>query len=245
MCIFAQRLNCMTSKGIKKKISEFEMGKVFKLEDLGLLHTEHQAAVMTLRRLVEKGEIERLSPGLYYKPKITPFGEVGPTMEERFRDLLYKDNRPIGYLTGFYAFNLLGLTTQQSTTLEIGTNLPRRNRKRGMYAVRFVIQKNEINKEVIDMLRLLDCLKWIKKIPDTTVDQSYSRLKNLINAYSKKEQERIVELSMKYSPLTRALLGSMLSDKSLTDKLYQSLSPLTQFRIGLSPSLAKKQWNIQ
>lgn len=165
MCIFAQRLNCMTSKGIKKKISEFEMGKVFKLEDLGLLHTEHQAAVMTLRRLVEKGEIERLSPGLYYKPKITPFGEVGPTMEERFRDLLYKDNRPVGYLTGFYAFNLLGLTTQQSTTLEIGTNFPRRNRKRGMYAVRFVIQKNEINKEVIDMLRLLDCLKWIKRYP--------------------------------------------------------------------------------
>ena len=81
----------MTSKGIKKKISEFEMGKVFKLEDLGLLHTEHQAAVMTLRRLVEKGEIERLSPGLYYKPKITRFGEVGPTMDERFRDLLYKD----------------------------------------------------------------------------------------------------------------------------------------------------------
>ena len=52
--IFAPRLTYMTSKGIKKKISEFEMGKVFKLEDLGLLHTEHQAAVMTLRRLVEK-----------------------------------------------------------------------------------------------------------------------------------------------------------------------------------------------
>ena len=243
--IFAPRLTYMTSKGIKKKISEFEMGKVFKLEDLGLLHTEHQAAVMTLRRLVEKGEIERLSPGLYYKPKITRFGEVGPTMDERFRDLLYKDNRPIGYLTGFYAFNLLGLTTQQSTTLEIGTNFPRRNRKRGMYAVRFVIQKNEINKDNIDMLRLLDCLKWIKKIPDTTVDQSYSQLKNLVKAYSKKEQERIVELSMQYSPLTRALLGSMLSDKSLTDKLYQSLNPLTQFRIGLSSSLAKEQWNIQ
>jgi hypothetical protein len=235
----------MTSKGIKKKISEFEMGKVFKLEDLGLLHTEHQAAVMTLRRLVEKGEIERLSPGLYYKPKITRFGEVGPTMDERFRDLLYKDNRPIGYLTGFYVFNLLGFTTQQSSTLEIGTNFPRRNRKRGMYAVRFVIQKNEINKDNIDMLRLLDCLKWIKKIPDTTIDQSYSQLKNLVKAYSKKEQERIVELSMQYSPLTRALLGSMLSDKSLTDKLYQSLNPLTQFRIGLSSSLAKEQWNIQ
>jgi hypothetical protein len=114
-----------------------------------------------------------------------------------------------------------------------------------MYAVRFVIQKNEINKDNIDMLRLLDCLKWIKKIPDTTVDQSYSQLKNLVKAYSKKEQERIVELSMQYSPLTRALLGSMLSDKSLTDKLYQSLNPLTQFRIGLSSSLAKEQWNIQ
>ena len=120
----------MTSKSIKNKISNFETGKVFRLEDLGLPRSEQNAAVVTLGRLVQEGEIERLSRGTYYKPKRTRFGVVGPSMEERFRDLLYDNDTPIGYLTGFYAFNLFGLTTQQSATLEIGSNFPKRNGKR-------------------------------------------------------------------------------------------------------------------
>ena len=218
----------MTSKSIKNKIASFEMGKVFRLEDLGLSPAEQNAAVVALGRLVQKGEIERLSPGNYYKPKQTRFGVVGPSMEERFRDLLYDNDTPIGYLTGFYAFNLLGLTTQQSATLEVGTNFPKRNGKRGIYAIRFVLQKNPI-----------------KKIPDTTTDKSYILLKKKVNEYAKVEQKQLVELALKYSPLTRALLGSMLTDELLATTLYQTLSPLTRFRIGLSPNLVSNQWNIQ
>ena len=80
----------MTSKSIKNKISNFETGKVFRLEDLGLPRSEQNAAVVTLGRLVQEGEIERLSRGTYYKPKRTRFGVVGPSMEERFRDLPYR-----------------------------------------------------------------------------------------------------------------------------------------------------------
>lgn len=239
-----QKISSMTSKNIKQKISEFEMGKVFRLEDLGLSRNEQKAAVVALGRLVQDGEIERLSPGSYYKPKQTRFGVAGPSLEERFRDLLYDKNTPVGYLTGFYAFNLFGLTTQQSATLEIGTNYPRRNIKRGMYSIRFVLQKNPIGRENIEMLRLLDCLKWIKKVPDTTVDRSYALLKKKVNGYTREEKSRLVELSMRYSPLTRALLGSMLADKPLATALYQTLSPLTRFRIGLSPALISNQWNI-
>ncbi|WP_449023851.1 type IV toxin-antitoxin system AbiEi family antitoxin domain-containing protein, partial [Prevotella pallens] len=57
----------MTSKSIKNKISNFETGKVFRLEDLGLPRSEQNAAVVTLGRLVQEGEIERLSRGTYYK----------------------------------------------------------------------------------------------------------------------------------------------------------------------------------
>ena len=77
----------MTSKSIKNKIASFEMGKVFRLEDLGLSRAEQNAAVVALGRLVQEGEIERLSPGNYYKPKRTRFGVVGPSMEERFRTI--------------------------------------------------------------------------------------------------------------------------------------------------------------
>ena len=95
------------------------------------------------------------------------------------------------------------------------------------------------------MLRLLDCLKWIKKIPDTTTDKSYILLKKKVNEYAKEEQKQLVELALKYSPLTRALLGSMLTDELLATTLYKTLSPLTRFRIGLSPNLVSNQWNIQ
>ena len=242
---FAKRTSSMTSKGIKKRILDIEMGKVFRLEDLELSRSEYNAAVVALGRLAQEGEIERLSPGVYYKPKQTRFGVVGPSMEERFRDLLYDWDTPIGYLTGLYAFNLFGLTTQHSSILEIGTNFPKRNTKRGIYAIRFVLQKNQICQDNIDMLRLLDCLKWIKKIPDTTVDKSYTLLKKKVSEYEKKDLKQLVELSLKYTPLTRALLGSMLTDESLVATLHQTLNPLTRFRIGLSSSLVSSQWNIQ
>ena len=242
---FAKRTSSMTSKGIKKRILDFEMGKVFRLEDLELSRSEYNAAVVALGRLAQEGEIERLSPGVYYKPKQTRFGVVGPSMEERFRDLLYDGDTPIGYLTGLYAFNLFGLTTQHSSILEIGTNFPKRNTKRGIYAIRFVLQKNQICQDNIDMLRLLDCLKWIKKIPDTTVDKSYSLLKKKVREYEKEDHKQLVELSLNYTPLTRALLGSMLTDESLVVTLHQTLNPLTRFRIGLSSTLVSSQWNIQ
>lgn len=245
MTTFAKRISSMTSKSIKKRILDFEMGKVFRLEDLELSRSEYNAAVVALGRLAQEGEIERLSPGVYYKPKQTRFGVVGPSMEERFRDLLYDGDTPIGYLTGLYAFNLFGLTTQHSSILEIGTNFPKRNTKRGIYAIRFVLQKNQICQDNIDMLRLLDCLKWIKKIPDTTVDKSYTLLKKKVREYEKEDHKQLVELSLNYTPLTRALLGSMLTDELLVATLHQTLNPLTRFRIGLSPTLVSSQWNIQ
>ena len=245
MTTFAKRISSMTSKSIKKRILDFEMGKVFRLEDLELSRSEYNAAVVALGRLAQDGEIERLSPGVYYKPKQTRFGVVGPSLEERFRDLLYDGDTPIGYLTGLYAFNLFGLTTQHSSILEIGTNFPKRNTKRGIYAIRFVLQKNQICQDNIDMLRLLDCLKWIKKIPDTTVDKSYTLLKKKVCEYEKEDHKQLVELSLNYTPLTRALLGSMLTDELLVATLHLTLNPLTRFRIGLSPTFVSSQWNIQ
>lgn len=245
MPIFAKKKERMTSKNIRQQISGFESGRVFRVEDLGLLRTEQQAAVVTLGRLVQQGEIQRLSPGNYYKPKKTAFGVVGPSLEDRFRDLFYDKDTPIAYLTGLYAFNLLGLTTQQPTVLEIGSNFPQRGKTRGIYTVRFVLQKNPITADNIEMLRVLDSLKWIKKIPDTTVDRSYTLLKELVGGYMKAKQAVLVELSMKYSPLTRALLGSMLTDDKLSTKLSQSLNPLTRFSVGFSSVQIPNEWNIR
>ena len=235
----------MVSKDIQQQIADFEFGKVFSLENLSLSKGEQKAAVMSLGRLVQQGVIERLSPGNYYKPKETAFGKVGPTIEDRFRDLLYDKNDPIDYLTGLYAINLLGLTTQQPTVLEVGVNFPKRSVKRGIYSIRFVLQRNLITEKNIEFLRILDSLKWIKKIPDTSVARSYELLRAIVQGYCVEEQEQLVKLALNYSPVTRALLGSMIGDKALSELLLETLSPLTRFKIGLSSTLISPQWNIE
>lgn len=238
-------LGYMTSRTIRQIIAGFDSGKIFRLEDLGLSSIQQNAAVVALGRMVQNGTIERLSPGIYYKPKQTPFGIIGPDLSERFSDLLYEGDTPIGYLTGLYAFNLLGLTTQQSTVMEIGTNFPSRSRQRGIYTIRFVLQKNQITRDNIELLRLLDCIKWIKKVPDAPIDQSYLRLQEKVNSYNEDTQGVLVELAMRYSPLTRSLLGSMLEKKELAQALFQTLNPLTRFRTGISSELVSDKWNIE
>ena len=47
------------------------------------------------------------------------------------KDLLEEDNRIIGYITGVSVYNKLGLTTQVSNTILIGTNIIRKPKKRG------------------------------------------------------------------------------------------------------------------
>ena len=234
----------MTTKKLRSIISDISEGEVFKIEDLNFPRQQQLALAKALSRMVEAGELQRLSSGSYYKPKQTPFGILAPAMEELFKDLLFLKGKPIGYLTGYYAFNLLGLTTQQPTTIEIATQYPKRTKKRGIYTIRFVQQKNEIKKDNIDLLRLLDCLKWIKKIPDTSVEKSYSLLEQKIRALSAKEKQSMVQLSLVYSPVTRALLGAMLEKEVLVINLKETLNPFTQYKLGLSSLSIDPQWQI-
>ncbi|WP_373811934.1 hypothetical protein [Porphyromonas loveana] len=234
----------MISTTIKEAISKIATGSVFRLDDLGISRQERSAAAQTLSRMVRSGEIKRISPGNYYKPQSTPFGVLGPSVEEQFKDLLFDGRTPIGYLTGLYAFNLFRLTTQQASTIEIGVRYPQGPKRRGIYNIRFVLQRNEIKKDNIHLLRLLDCLKWIKKIPDTSVEKSYRILKQYIASLTDKDVQRLITLSLQYPPVTRALLGSMIEEESLIQKLRETLNPLTQYRIGLALPKLKTEWNI-
>lgn len=234
----------MTSDRIKQYISELAPGKVFNISSFDLPRYEMMAAAQTLSRLAKSGEIKRISQGFYYKPKVTPFGEIGVPLDEQMKNLLLDDNRSIGYLTGLTAFNLLSLTTQQPSIIEIGVNYPRRSIKRGIYTVRFLLQKNRITAKNILLLQILDCIKWIKLIPDTNVKRSYSILKRKVDGLTEKELQTMVELAGKYPPSARALLGSMIDPLPISKTLLESLNPLSQYKIGLSLPENLSKWNI-
>ncbi|MFA5480375.1 MAG: DUF6088 family protein, partial [Candidatus Muiribacteriota bacterium] len=202
-----------------------------------------------LSRMVASGKIRRLSKGRFYKSENSPFGELKPGVKQIVKDLLEKDGKTIGYLTGYSIFNKIGLTTQISNKIQIGTNDIKPKRKREKYQILFVKQKNIISKENITFLQFLDLIRFIKKIPNTTLEKSFDILLNKMKKFSSEEIDKIINLSFKYSPSTRALFGLMLFEtglKNKTNKLKNSLNPVSNYKI---PEIAKKfniakYWNI-
>ena len=231
------------------KINRFKSGYVFTYDDFNIPVNNIGALKMALNRLVNSGKIIRLSKGQFYKPEITEFGVLRPPEYQVVKDLLEDNGITIGYLTGVSAFNKLALTTQLSNTIQIGTNIDRKSRKRGKFNIRFIRQKNTITKDIIYLLQILDSIRFIKKIPDSDVTISYIRIRILIKNLSKNEKEMIAKLALKYNPGTRALTGSILdqvAESDITDKLLGSLNPVSVFSYNIigDITLDKEKWRI-
>jgi hypothetical protein len=231
------------------KIDRLPNGFIFTYSDFTTEVNKKEAVIKALNRLVSSGRIAKLSKGKYYKPEITPFGNLIPSQKQVVKDLLEDNGRIIGYLTGYSIYNQLGLTSQVSNTIQIGRNEIRPNLKRERYTIVFVKQKNTITKENIPLLQLLDAIRYIKKIPDSTIKSSCIRLLAIVNNLSQKEVCSLVRLALKYPPSTKALLGSLLDQlgySAITKPLLDSLNPITKYQFtGAMDVLSNfKKWNI-
>lgn len=235
---------------ITNSIDRLPKGYVFTYEDFMGEVKKKEAVIKALNRMVASGKISKLSKGKYYKPEKTNFGELTPPQYQIVKDLLENDGKIIGYLTGFSIYNQLGLTTQVSNLIQIGRNEVRPAVKRERYTISFIRQRNTITKENIPLLQLLDAIRYIKKIPDSTLSTVCNRLLILVDKLSESEEKTIVRLSQKYPPATRALLGAILDQldrSSNLNTLQNMLNPITQYKLkGVTKVLkTAENWNIK
>lgn len=234
---------------ISYTIDRLPKGYVFTYADFITEVNQKEAVIKALNRLVAAGKIDKLSKGKYYKPETTPFGNLLPDRSQVVKDLLEENGKTVGYLTGYSIYNSLGLTTQISNTIQIGKNVVRPAFKRGQYTISFIKQNNTITKENIPLLQILDAIRYIKKIPDTTISKSCERLLVILKNLSDNEKMTLVRLALKYPPSARALLGTLLDTiqaDNITEPLYKSLNPITKYKLpgvkNLFPEADK--WNI-
>ena len=220
-----------------------------------------EAVIKALNRMAASGKIAKLSKGKFYKPEKSAFGKLQPNRYQIVKDLLEEDGKVTGYLTGYSIYNQLGLTSQISSIIQIGKNTVRPGFNRTGYKISFVLQKNTITKENIPLLQILDSIRYIKKIPDTTINSACKRLIEIIKELSKDDKAALVRLALKYPPAARALLGALLEEilkrsenpvlsgenTPLTAPLYKSLNPITIYKIpGAEKVLSSiKKWNIK
>lgn len=234
---------------VKFKVDRMPKGFVFTCDTVQGEVRSKEAVIKALNRLVEKGVIKKLAKGRYYKPELTPFGNLLPAQAQVVKDLMEYNGKLTGYLTGFSIFNELGLSTQVSDVIQVGRNDIRPAIKRDRYRISFIHQKNPITTRTIPLLQVLDAIRYIRKIPDTTLELSCLRLTVIIRSLSDEDVWSLVRLSMKYPPSTRALLGAILevlNKEGEVALLRKSLNAITRYKLpGAEKALVTApNWNL-
>jgi len=217
---------------IEFKLNHLPKGYVFTYRDFLTEVNKREAIIKALNRIANAGKIIKLSKGKFYKAEQSTFGSLYPNQYQIVKDLLEKNGKLIGYLTGFSIYNELGLTTQISNIIEIGKNETRSKFKRGKFNISFIKQKNTITKKNIPLLQILDAIRHIKKIPDAKIEDSIKRIIAIIKELENDEIKNLVRLSLKYLPSTRALLGAILETCNIntySQKLLSTLNSISTY----------------
>lgn len=232
------------------KISQIGESIVFTYEDIIQNPSDKEAVIKNLNRLVASGNLSKLSKGRFYKATSTPFGKLQPDEYETAKDLLEKKGKLIGYHTGLAIYNKLNLTTQIGNIIQIGRKDAKPSIQRGKFKIRFVKQNNEITKQNVPILQILDSLRYFKEIPDSNPPFLCKRFLSIVSELKQKDKKILVKLALNYSPATRALAGALLEElgyNQLTEDLMKSLNPISTYKLSISQNdlSTTEKWNIK
>lgn len=235
---------------IKKKIEQMQDGTTFKYLALAIAPEEYSAATKAIERLIKKGLISRASTGLFYKPKKTAFGSLKPKEEELLKPYLFEGEGRVAYITGTALFNRMGLTMQVPKNIRVASRSKRIFTKVGSIQVKPVKSYVDVTDKNYYLMELLDVLKDFKTIPDIEKSQAIKFMLQKIKGLSKKEEDNLVKIAIKYPPRVRAFTGALLNDiypAKPVIELKKSINPLTIYEFGIDKKLLPNidYWNIR
>ena len=159
----------------------------------GKLYREKYSSLMSeaafaqaVSRLYRSGEIERVSKGVYCRPKKTQFGKILPSEREIIEWFTEGDS---GVVVGYGLYNLLGVTTQISKKQMVYSSLPDEQLKQiGNVTIRKY--DLEYTHEIKSMIQMMELLHHYKEIRDINVSALSRCTAKLAGEYSEKLLKR-------------------------------------------------------
>jgi len=238
------------TKKIENKISLINEGETFTYQQLSIDKSEYQTAAKSIERLIKKGVIKRISPGIFFRPKQTVFGELLPNDEEVLKSYLFSNGKRIAYITGTYLYNKLGLTTQIPQIIKIASREKEVKVNKANIKTKPAKSYVDVTNKNYQYLEILDAIKDFNKIPDLNIENGIKILLNILKKLRREDIDKILKYSLKYPPRTRALLGALLEEigiKDNFDNLLDSLNPLSEYSIGIKKDILPtiENWKIK
>ncbi len=221
------------------QIERMDTGRIFTFRDLSFETGKTANVAVLLSEQSRKGMLVRVEKGAYYRPRKSVLGLGGLPVyqDEQFRYLTEKLN---GYVTGAYIYNKMGLTEQVSATITIAAPAPVRRFRFGNMDIECVKSycPSRPDEAEVPYLRLLDALKDMKRIPGTSGQDIYDRVRNkYFNLYAQPELKKIVILAKSYPPRVRKVVADILGDIGQTElqkEMAGTILPTTRFNLGYS-----------
>lgn len=212
--------------------AEIEKGgeRLWRMEDFR--DQPFPAVAQAFLRLTRKGMLERLSKGVYYRPRQTAFGPSRPS-PTTIRQLAQRSKSI--FPAGSAAANLLGLSTQSPRRGEVATSslsLPRKliGAETRVHARRPGAWKALSGTEAA----ILDVLRNGGKASELSPDETTARILHLLSA--EKRLEKLLKIASTEPPRVRALLGAFAEAlqirSSKLKKLRSTLNSLSRFNFG-------------
>lgn len=211
-------------------VNSKRVGIPFGIEQLYQNASEGNNVSVTLNSLQKDGKVIKLGRGVYYKPEMSKYG-LGPLPVQEKDIIAFVSKKYNGYMSGAYAFNLFGFTTQTATTICIATPTPQRPIKLGNYD--FIFRKSyfgyEVGKESLKMLVFLDALTDSDRIPGIQSKDTLRTARIKLSSMIEEEIDEMIELSRYYPRRTRVRLYNILpDDNNRKTELKKTLSKYTQ-----------------
>lgn len=214
-------------------LSEFQNKPENTLIMTGQLYREKYATMMSevafaqiISRLCRSGEIERVSKGIYCRPKKTRFGTVLPS-EREIVDLFTTGSN--GVLVGYGLYNALGVTTQISKRQTVYSSLAKEQLKQiGNVTIRKY--ELEYTSEVKSVIQLMELLHHYKEIQDVNTTAMIRSTEKLSREY-REDAFEVVQKTIGYPKWTIAFLREVLNYHHIPNNLSRYLSALSNYPI--------------
>ncbi len=151
-----------------------------------------------VRKIFEKfrqeGLIERLAPGMFYKPYVSKFGIVPIPLDTVAKAIAKRDQVSI-MLTGNTALNILGLSTQVPANAVYFTSGSARTIKVGNRKIRFMrrVPKNFAGKGTL-MPLVIQALRTLGK--ENVDDETISGLWNILSKHQDKDKYLVEDMAL-------------------------------------------------
>lgn len=199
-----------------------------------------------LSRLTRQGMLQRLSKGVYYRPRQTAFGKSLPNPAAIQK---LASRRKTVYPSGIAAANLLGFTTQMGGRGEVATSALSLPRKLIGSDTVVHTRRPEAWASLSDEdTALLDFLRRAGSTSELSDDET---IRKALALFSEKGRfERLLKVARTEPPRVRAIMGAIGEEidkpPSALRKLRKSLNPFSRFDFGALAGLRHaKDWQAR